>query len=239
LGEGIGPLGFQPGGGFLLGKASDIQAAVHAHSRATRTEQRAWRTTRAALVPSRYAQLVEADIGKHVWAERYDAISPTSSRCKTRLLRSSLSRLPRPLPMLSSNADAQAARKSRRLGCLSARAVAYEHCEEEIARRLWQSQKPELPEWPQGQSRSCKPPHCSGSERGEGIALSVSKGRPRPTRAADFLHATACGRHQIRASSYFVEAASVIKEPRFHSPGRRRSCHLSHSGGFLSVVGGR
>jgi hypothetical protein len=53
------------------------------------------------------------------------------------------------------------------------------------------------------------------------------------------LHATACGGHQIHASSYFVEAASVIKEPRFHSPGRRRSCHLSHSVGFLSVVGGR
>jgi hypothetical protein len=50
------------------------------------------------------------------------------------------------------------------------------------------------------------------------------------------LHATACGGHQIHASSYFFEAASVIKEPRFHGPGRRRSCHLSHSGGFLSVV---
>jgi len=54
LREGIGTLCFQTGGGFLLGKASDIQgAAVHAQSRATRTEQRAWRTTLAALVPSR------------------------------------------------------------------------------------------------------------------------------------------------------------------------------------------
>ena len=47
---------FKAGSGFLLGKAPGkriLQAAVHAHSRATRTEQRAWRTTRAALVPSR------------------------------------------------------------------------------------------------------------------------------------------------------------------------------------------
>ena len=54
LGEGIGTLRFKARGGFLVGKASTIRgAAVHAHSRATRTEHRAWRTTRAALVPSR------------------------------------------------------------------------------------------------------------------------------------------------------------------------------------------
>ena len=54
LGESIGTVGLQACGGFLLGKASNIRgAAVHAHSRATRTEQRAWRTTRAALVPRR------------------------------------------------------------------------------------------------------------------------------------------------------------------------------------------
>jgi hypothetical protein len=54
LREGIGTLRFKANGGFLLGKASDIQAAaVHAQSRATRTEQRAWRATRAALVPGR------------------------------------------------------------------------------------------------------------------------------------------------------------------------------------------
>ena len=54
LREGIGTLRFKARGGFLFGEASNIRgAAVHAYSRATRTEQRAWRTTRAALVPSR------------------------------------------------------------------------------------------------------------------------------------------------------------------------------------------
>ena len=52
----IGPLGLKAGGGFLHGKSLDRDvcgAAAHFQSRATRTEQRAWRTTRAALVPSR------------------------------------------------------------------------------------------------------------------------------------------------------------------------------------------
>ena len=56
LGEGVGPLRFKAGRGFAFGKASGkriLRTAVHAHSLATRTEQRAWPTTRAALVPSR------------------------------------------------------------------------------------------------------------------------------------------------------------------------------------------
>ena len=56
LGEGIGPLRFKTASRFVFAKASGkriLRTAVHTHSRATRTEQRAWRTTRAALVPSR------------------------------------------------------------------------------------------------------------------------------------------------------------------------------------------
>ena len=54
LREGVWALRYKACGGFLPGKASTIRkVAVHAYSRATRTEHRAWRTTRAALVPSR------------------------------------------------------------------------------------------------------------------------------------------------------------------------------------------
>ncbi len=56
LREGIGALGLEAVGGVLLGKPPGRNisgTAVHAHSRATRTEHRAWRTTRDALVPSR------------------------------------------------------------------------------------------------------------------------------------------------------------------------------------------
>ena len=56
LREDVGPLRLKTGRGFAFGKASEkriLRTAVHAHSRGTRTEQRAWRTTRAALVPSK------------------------------------------------------------------------------------------------------------------------------------------------------------------------------------------
>ena len=72
------------------------------------------------------AQLVEAETGKHVWAERYDRDLADIFAVQDEITEAVTIAIARQSPMPSGNAPCEAAREPRCLGRLSARAVAFE-----------------------------------------------------------------------------------------------------------------
>ena len=107
-----------------------------------------------------------------------------------------------------------------------------------------------LQERPQGRPCGtwCEAKCRFGSQHGEGIALSVFKGRPGRTRAAivtnrsgsilyiPSVEVSILVRQAIGSGCKTVAVSGLIEQPRFHSPGRRLFSNLAGSSGFPSVV---
>ena len=118
-------------------------------------------------------------------------------------------------------------------------------------RRLLRSEDElKLQERPQGRPCGtwCEAKCRFGSQHGEGIALSVFKGRSGRTRAGivtnrsgsilyiPSVEVSILVRQAIGSGCKTVAVSGLIEQPRFHSPGRRLFSNLAGSSGFPSVV---